>query len=39
MTGPETVFQLYPDPKVSPLGPKKRKKKDPKTKSKSKARI
>ena len=35
---PKTVFEPYPNPKNSPLGPQKVKK-DPKIKSKSKVRI
>ena len=34
----KTVFELYPNPKKSPLGPKKVKN-DPQNKSKSKVRI
>ena len=35
---PKTVFELFPNPKISPLGPQKVKN-DPKNKSKSKVRI
>ena len=38
MSRPKTVLELHPNPKHSPLRPQKVKK-DPKIKSKSKARI